>query len=565
MAKQTAVLHMKAQKSFSRGEGDEPERRGYDENKYEWLIRKDKDNHYDYSRKYLNFEIVRGKIMPQCSQKRPLKERIEDRLKELGFKHYKNGSDNAPNFLMDFQISGSRKTMRKLAFGDQDVCFDFTKRNTGIRRMPEIEKWAMDTYKWLCKKYGEENIIGFNVHLDEMNPHIHAQVIPVAEVKKRGRIKPGEERGTQKTVSYYGVVGRTPQERKQYEENLHTDYHLQVGFKYGLERGEFFDDLSDEEKVLRGHVNKRQLDFVNKLKSIIKERNETIARQNIVIAANEGELEKLDIDIKQAATKVKGLNTMITNLEFKLKQMEENSKEYDELSKKLNERREQLTKAKEQLENLEIKRNTINNDIETLEKTKKSMEDTNNRLISRNSDLHTQNKRLYDELATKREAIYSENANWMLRRREKNNVARINIIYRLWPEAKDAVQAIFNRASFTSSKTLSLDQGKNIWNALNSRKDEDDKITIADDLIELAREAFRETGKPEKWIEDAASDVLIVAENFASLSVVFLGSTEGQSVGSAGGTNNDLPKKKKDDLDTQFNTIMGRGRKGLKK
>ena len=153
----------------------------------------------------------------------------------------------------------------------------------------------------------------------------------------------------------------------------------------------------------------------------------------------------------------------------------------------------------------------------------------------------------------------------MLRRREKNNVARINIIYRLWPEAKDAVQAIFNRASFTSSKTLSLDQGKNIWNALNSRKDEDDKITIADDLIELAREAFRETGKPEKWIEDAASDVLIVAENFASLSVVFLGSTEGQSVGSAGGTNNDLPKKKKDDLDTQFNTIMGRGRKGLKK
>ena len=47
---------------------------------------------------------------------------------------------------------------------------------------------AMDYYEFLCRKFGEENVIGLMCHLDETTPHFHALVIPVAERVKRGRV-----------------------------------------------------------------------------------------------------------------------------------------------------------------------------------------------------------------------------------------------------------------------------------------------------------------------------------------------------------------------------------------
>ena len=52
-----AAIHVGAPaKSFSAAEGYEPERRGWDENTYR-LKNQDTNNHYDFTRKHLNFEI----------------------------------------------------------------------------------------------------------------------------------------------------------------------------------------------------------------------------------------------------------------------------------------------------------------------------------------------------------------------------------------------------------------------------------------------------------------------------------------------------------------------------
>ena len=48
-------------------------------------------------------------------------------------------------------------------------------------RKPEIEKWALDMYKFMSDKYGEDNIAAFIVHLDETNPHIHCTLLPVVD------------------------------------------------------------------------------------------------------------------------------------------------------------------------------------------------------------------------------------------------------------------------------------------------------------------------------------------------------------------------------------------------
>lgn len=86
-----AAIHVgKDKKSFSAQVGNEAERRGWDENVYRLKnADKDKNNHYNFSRKNLNFEIVKGgKVIPLGSNLIPLHERVQMRLDELGFKPY---------------------------------------------------------------------------------------------------------------------------------------------------------------------------------------------------------------------------------------------------------------------------------------------------------------------------------------------------------------------------------------------------------------------------------------------------------------------------------------------
>ena len=55
--KPRAAIHVGAPaKSFSAAEGNEPERRGWDEKTYR-LKNQDTNNHYDFTRKRLNFEV----------------------------------------------------------------------------------------------------------------------------------------------------------------------------------------------------------------------------------------------------------------------------------------------------------------------------------------------------------------------------------------------------------------------------------------------------------------------------------------------------------------------------
>ena len=65
-----AAIHVgKDKKSFSAQVGNEAERRGWDENVYRLKnADKEKNNHYNFSRKNLNFEIVKdGKIVHSMS------------------------------------------------------------------------------------------------------------------------------------------------------------------------------------------------------------------------------------------------------------------------------------------------------------------------------------------------------------------------------------------------------------------------------------------------------------------------------------------------------------------
>lgn len=125
-----AAIHVGTdKKSFSSQVGNEAERRGWDEKRYQLKNADiDKNNHYNYSRKRLNFEIVKGgKIVPLGSQSVPLHERLQHRLDELGFKPYMDAkrpdqvSRNSPNCTVGTIFSGDHDVLNRLAFGEQKL------------------------------------------------------------------------------------------------------------------------------------------------------------------------------------------------------------------------------------------------------------------------------------------------------------------------------------------------------------------------------------------------------------------------------------------------------------
>ena len=324
-----AAIHVGAPaKSFSAAEGYEPERRGWDENTYR-LKNQDTNNHYDFSRNHLNFEINgKGEIVSLGSNPVPLHERLQKRLDELGFKPYKDkdnplgNSDNSPNCTVGIIVSGDHRVLTRLAFGDQDVDFTLQRSNAHVVLKQDIKDWAMDTYHWACDRWGAENIIGFDVHLDETTPHIQIQTIPVAKTKARGRasvkyvhkddkskvlshkewkklpeeirsnfIRTEDERREKESVSYASVWGKDKYAVGKTYYQMHTDYYNEVGRKYGLERGDDIAMLPGEERRERVHKSKAVLEAERQAK-------DAIARNQMENERLEGQKEKMEGEVQ---------------------------------------------------------------------------------------------------------------------------------------------------------------------------------------------------------------------------------------------------------------------------
>ena len=92
---------------------------------------------------------------------------------------------------------------------------EFFKSLSAREQAREQEKFFADCTRFFADRYGEENIISAVVHVDETTPHLHLNLIPIAE----GRL-----------------CAKQLFDRKALQE-LQTDFHSFVGKKWNLQRG----------------------------------------------------------------------------------------------------------------------------------------------------------------------------------------------------------------------------------------------------------------------------------------------------------------------------------------
>ena len=128
-----------------------------------------------------------GKVHPLGYQEKSLEVRLKERLTELGWKPSAGQQNSNQTVVRNLSSEAIMTVHLRWHLEPKTVNLDKGADNSHLQRCPEIEQWAKDVYDWCAKRYGQKNIIGFQVHLDESSPHIHALIVPVGQRSKSGR------------------------------------------------------------------------------------------------------------------------------------------------------------------------------------------------------------------------------------------------------------------------------------------------------------------------------------------------------------------------------------------
>lgn len=278
--------------AFSAAMSDEHQRKWNDER---WQFQLGKPgNNYDRSREHMNFEIAKGGRVQAIDRSKNIPQKFLERCAELGIRNPdyktdpKTGKEIPTNRITTAKIifQGSRERMRELAFGEQKVNQEHGADNSHITRCKDIEEWAKDIYRFASKQWGEDNILGFYVHLDELNPHIHCTVLPVATIRKKPNVS-------------FNRAFWNLRNKSEVLNRLHDEL-AEVNRRWGLERGDKIAETGARHRTTeeyRRHLTAQ----CTSLETQIEDSKQALSQ--------------LRQEVSLAEKRVKGLTTMVENLE----------------------------------------------------------------------------------------------------------------------------------------------------------------------------------------------------------------------------------------------------------
>lgn len=377
------VMDMRSEKDGISAKESDEQQRNWTAEKWEKKAKESLSN-YDPTRARLNFEVVKGGIVQPIDTSKTIAQKMAENLAARGIKD-PNARPNAKRkqrTLAKFIFGGSRERMRQMAFGDQTVDSKKGADNSMIVRSKDVEDWARDVYNFVARHFGEDNIIGFYVHLDEMNPHIHCTVVPVDD---RNRI------------SWTGVFGKNRFEESASMTNLHNALIAEVSSKWGLERGsnsaetqakhrsteeykrELVNDVNDLENAREGllkqiHRAEIKLKGISTMITNLQERKEKVQAEIDAIAAQFGQE---GCDNAELAHKMAGLRRQLEGIDQKIS---ERQRMLDDANTTLKEARSKLAEMK--MEQTFIKEHLDNDTEKLVGKVQSNITATYNKMVS---------------------------------------------------------------------------------------------------------------------------------------------------------------------------------------
>lgn len=185
----------------------------------------------------------------------------------------------------------------------QDDMLDENGQIRKDRQLPidgKVYSMFMEMYKFVCDRFGAENIVGACIHLDEYTPHMHVFVVPITMKEKRyaGKALTDEDGNT----IVRGVLDAknifSPTTIKQLWPDIAE--HLK---DYGVSRAEgrvpksAYEDVATMDAVVR------------QKQEVIHQKNEEISKQDICLEAKVLANKRLANEIEQKEEQIKGIDS----------------------------------------------------------------------------------------------------------------------------------------------------------------------------------------------------------------------------------------------------------------
>lgn len=268
----------------------------------------------DHERSFMNLTIHGLDVFgnPVVNHDKPetsLEERIYKRIEEVGAKvrrdrqeiSVERGHNSKESVICEgiiFQVSHER-SMEILA---EDGMLDENGQIRKDRHLPKNGKMYslfMDTYRFVCERFGADNVVGAYIHLDEYTPHMHVFVVPVTMKESRYRGEVRKDEFGQPIMK--GVLDAknifSPSTIKQ----LWPDYAEYIE-KYGVSKAE-------------GKVPKGMYTEVATMDAVISQKQNQIDELTEMIVKGKGDFQEIEQRISEASDSLDSLENIVLSIE----------------------------------------------------------------------------------------------------------------------------------------------------------------------------------------------------------------------------------------------------------
>jgi len=72
-----------------------------------------------------------------------------------------------------------------------------TSDGDALRRLADegrLNDWAESSVRWAKETFGEENVVGAHLHMDEQTPHLHVTVVPIVTTERKKKASEAKPR-----------------------------------------------------------------------------------------------------------------------------------------------------------------------------------------------------------------------------------------------------------------------------------------------------------------------------------------------------------------------------------
>ena len=355
-----------------------------------------------------------------------------------------------------------------------------------LRRLADegrLDDWAESSVRWAKETFGEENVVGTHLHMDEQTPHLHVTVVPIVTTERKKKASEAKARKRYRTKS--GNAPRLSADSIMTRENLthFQDTYAEAMERFGLERGirgsearhvdqhEYYRQCQIKKKGLEQDVatlttEKEQLDTetqsLEKRKAELEMGNRWIEKTiieskaaNAKIVKENSDLEKRKTELEESNSSLAATNTTLSN---EKKQLEADKKKASDEIADIEADKSKLVKERSTyVEEAEAAKKEKETALQEAAEAKAQRDANRKDVLSNLANRFTGNKtkRLEAELAECREEIKTlkdraeetdkthRNRVWDLQQQLDRQKKQEESIVRGHQETKDLIQRFF--------------------------------------------------------------------------------------------------------------------------